>query len=302
MKRVLVTGSGGFIGRHAIEPLLERGFEVYLADIRQVSHDPRAVFRQTDLLDPASVRQTVAAVRPSHLLHFAWNVEPGKFWTSLANTEWLRSSVTLLAEFVQNGGRRAVSAGSCAEYDWTGDGFCREATSPVRPATLYGVAKNCARQMQDALLGQVGGESAWGRIFHVYGPHEAESRFVPFLINRLLRGEQAGCSSGEQIRDFMHVGDVARAFVHLLDSSVTGPVNIGTGEPVTLAHVARCISEELNGRDLLRLGALPRPSGDPDRLVPDVSILRSLRFSVTKDLPEGLRDTIAWWKAQLPRP
>jgi nucleoside-diphosphate-sugar epimerase len=270
---------------------------VHVADLRVLRDiEKSVVFHRVNLLDALAVTQTVAAIRPSHLLHFAWYVEPGKFWTSLANTEWVRASVALLSAFVENGGTRAVGAGTCAEYDWTTAGICNESTSPARPTTLYGVSKHCVRQMQDALLHQVKGTSVWGRVFHLYGPHEAESRFVPAVINQLLQGEEALCSSGEQVRDFMYASDVAAAFVHLLDSDFSGVVNIGSGQPVTLAEVAIRIADELDGRDRLRLGALPRSASDPDMLVPDISVLQSLGFRPSKSLADGLRETIAWWK------
>lgn len=299
MKRVLLTGASGFIGRHAIQPLLALGYEVHVADVLTLPDvEKDVVFHRVDLLDTSAVRQAVAAIRPSHLLHFAWYVEPGKFWTSLANADWARSSIALLAAFVEHGGTRAVGAGTCAEYDWTAAGLCHETTSPTRPATLYGVSKHCVRQMQESLLQQAKGTSVWGRVFHLYGPFEAESRFVPSVITHLLRGKEALCSSGEQLRDFMYSVDVARAFVHLLDSDFSGVVNIGTGEPVTLARIATEIADELSAGNRLRLGALPRPVSDPDILVPDISLLASLGFRPSTSLAAGLHETIAWWKKQ----
>ena len=65
-------------------------------------------------------------LRPSHLLHFAWYVTPGKFWTSPENIDWLQASLDLVTSFLDCGGERSVIAGTCAEYDWTGNGILRE--------------------------------------------------------------------------------------------------------------------------------------------------------------------------------
>lgn len=299
MKRVLLTGATGFIGRHAVGPLLQRGYEVHVAGRSEPpAWRGRVIFHPANLLDRTSVQTAVSTARPSHLLHLAWYVEPGKFWTSPQNPRWLQASIDLLAAFTENGGKRAMTAGTCAEYDWLGDGICREASSRILPATLYGAAKNCVHEMQDAMMRQSGGQSVWGRIFHVYGPNEAVSRFVPHVITSLLRGEEARCSPGHQIRDFMHAADVARAFVHVLDSDFPGTVNIGTGSTVTLAEVAQIIARELAAESLLRLGSIPQSPGDPERLVPDVSVLTGLGFRPQYSLADGLRDAIRWWKTQ----
>ena len=68
-------------------------------------------------------------------------------------------------------------------------------------------------------------------IFFLYGPHEPPGRLIPSVIQALLKGEFARCSHGRQIRDFLYVEDVAEAFVALLDSDITGPVNIASGSP-----------------------------------------------------------------------
>ena len=87
--------------------------------------------RRADLLDLGAIDALVEAVRPSHLLHFAWIATPGVYWQSAENHRWLAASQTLLRSFQLRGGVRAVMAGSCAEYDWSRAGVCNEATSPL---------------------------------------------------------------------------------------------------------------------------------------------------------------------------
>jgi nucleoside-diphosphate-sugar epimerase len=296
MKRVLVTGGRGFIGRHITEPLRRLGFEVHTVDICE-NPDPHVQHHVGDLHNIDQVRAIVNRVAASHLLHFAWYVKHGEFWTSPENIRWVQSSVDLLLAFIQAGGKRAVSAGTCAEYE-PGHDLCRENETPCRPVTLYGSCKLAFSVLQDGICRQRNVSCAWGRVFHLYGPFEPERRFVPAVIRSLLAGEPARCTHGRQVRDFMHVSDVARAFAHLLDSDVEGPVNVASGSPVTQAEVARLIGNEIGRADLLRLGDIPA-GNEPDRLVADISRLKQTGFDPNVNVQTGISDYVRWWRERL---
>jgi nucleoside-diphosphate-sugar epimerase len=297
MRRVLLTGPSGFIGRHAIQHLSDFGFEVYTVDIRPLPGElPETNHRIVDLFDPVAVRSAMEAIRPSHLLHFAWFVTPGAFWSSPENLRWVGASLDLLRAFVECGGQRSVVAGTCAEYDWSGDGTCREDETRLRPATLYGACKAGLSMMHEQHSRQSGTSGAWGRVFHLYGPHEPPSRLVPSIVQSLLRQEPANCTHGKQVRDFIHVDDVARAFVTLLDSGFEGAVNIASGVPVSIGEIATRLAQEVGQPDLLRLGALPAPASEPATLVASVDRLRGLGFTQRYSIEEGLRRTVAWWR------
>jgi nucleoside-diphosphate-sugar epimerase len=314
MKRVLVTGATGFIGRQAIGPLRDRGYEVHAVsshahvgaggdDVRSASDGGRVVWHVADLLDGMSAAALVGRVEPTHLLHLAWYAEPGRFWTSPENDRWLAASRLLLGAFVAGGGSRAVVAGTCAEYDWSGDGHCREGVTPVRPATPYGRAK-AALEAQAAELGFGGGPGlptlGWGRIFFLYGPGEHPDRLVSSVIRALLDGRPAACSHGRQVRDFLHTADVAAGFAALLDAdAVTGPVNIASGEPVTIAELVGLIGRACGRPDLIDLGALPARPDDPPVLVADVDRLRDeVGFVPRLTLAAGVDATVGWWRAR----
>ncbi|HEY0038478.1 MAG TPA: NAD-dependent epimerase/dehydratase family protein, partial [Longimicrobium sp.] len=273
-RRVLVTGASGFIGRHVLGPLLERGYEVHAVGRGSAPGLPDGVrWHAADLLDAPAVRGLVAGVGPTHLLHLAWYVEHGRFWHSAENLRWVGASLELARAFHEAGGSRAVFAGTCAEYAWE-HGVCRENDTPVAPATLYGMCKDAVRRVAEA-YGRDGGPSlAWGRIFFLYGPGEAAGRLVPSVVGALLRGELARCTHGEQVRDFMHVSDVAGAFAALLDAPVEGVVNVASGEPVRIRDVVAVLGEEAGRPDLVRLGALSAAPGDPAVLTADVRRLR----------------------------
>ena len=110
VSRVLVTGAGGFLGRHAVAALLERGHEVIAVTSRQPVAEDRPGLRwvRCDLLGPHAPKDLTAAARASHLLHLAWYAEHGAFWSSLQNLEWVGASLRLLQAFRESGGGRAV--------------------------------------------------------------------------------------------------------------------------------------------------------------------------------------------------
>ena len=302
MKRVLLTGAGGFIGRHAGALLAARGYEVHaVAAQNEYASSPEIRWHRCDLLDPAASEKLLAAVRPTHLLHLAWYVVPGKFWHSQENYRWLEASIALLRHFREQGGKRAVMAGSCAEYDWD-YGYCSEALTPCHPATPYGVCKLALAESLRSFSAETGLSSAWGRIFFLYGPQEHSSRLLAYVINALLRGETARCSHGLQIRDFLHVGDVAAAFVALLDSPVEGAVNIASGLPLSLRDLVLAAADRLGARDRVEFGAVEAAENEPPLLLADVRRLsQELDWRPRYDLASGVAQTVHYWQEHFGR-
>ncbi|HEX8691513.1 MAG TPA: NAD(P)-dependent oxidoreductase, partial [Longimicrobium sp.] len=252
-----------------------------------------------DLLLPGEPERLVARVRPERLLHLAWSVEPGAFWRAPENLDWVGASLALARAFAERGGRRAVFAGTCAEYEWSG-GRCRERETPLVPATLYGAAKKAVHEVVEVYAREAGVSAAWGRIFLLYGPHEPPGRLVSSVARALLLGEPAPCSRGGQLRDFLHVADVAGAFAALLESGVEGPVNVASGEAVPVGEVVARLAEAAGRPELVRWGELPERPGDPALLAADVARLRGeVGWAPRYTLARGLEETVAWWRSEL---
>ena len=297
MSRVLVTGATGFIGRGSLVPLLAAGHEVHAISTRpEPAWSPAGVvWHVADLLagDGAGV---VDAVRPEQLLHFAWDAEPGRFWTSIDNLRWVEGTLALLRAFADGGGRRAVLAGTCAEYAWSSATVCVEGVTPLQPATLYGAAKHGLRIVAQAHARQAGYELAWGRIFFVFGPHEDERRLGGSVAAALAAGRRAPTSAGDQVRDFLFAPELAEAFVAVLGSSVVGPLNVASGVPVALRDVILALGQAAGRPDLIELGARPANVSEPASLTADVSRLRDeVGWSPTRSLAEAAEETMAWW-------
>jgi len=321
VKRILVTGASGFVGRNTLAPLCQRGFEVHGAVAPGETLDVLGVVEHdVDLLKPHHVRCLFNDVTPSHLLHLAWCTEHGKYWEAFENLDWVAASLTLARAFHEHGGRRMVMAGSCAEYDWSapkvtvkgtnspappGEGMCETSTciegvTPCNPATLYGISKHALHTLMSALNAQADISGAWARIFFLYGPSEDPRRLVASVIQSLLSGEPAECTRGEQVRDFLHVTDAGSALAALVDSDVEGPVNVASGNALPLRELINVLGEMLGRSDLIRLGAKSTPENDPPVLAADTRRLnREVGWEPSIDLETGLEATISWWRDRL---
>lgn len=307
MSRVLVTGASGFIGIPLLRALAEQGEEVHAL----ARHDPPAEvtdlaavrWHRLDLADERSLVELLGVIEPERLIHLAWYVEHGRFWTAPENVVWVERSLSLLRAFAQAGGQRAVLLGTCAEYDWSDAGEpLSELRSPLAPATLYGVAKDSLRRLASAYSEQAGFELAWGRLFFLYGPREAPGRLVAAVIRSLLAGEQVQTSSGTQRRDFLHVDDVGRALAALAASTAVGPVNIASGEAVAIGEVVDRIAALTGREELVLRGARADAPNDPPLLAADAARLRDeVGFAARLTLDEGIAQTVEWWRAEAAR-
>lgn len=294
MKRALVTGATGFIGKYVLAALGEASerarFEVHALSRRapEETSPGNVVWHRADLLSPAS-DQVVKEVGATHLVHLAWVTERDTYWTSEENLAWVVASTRLLRSFRDGGGERFVGVGTCSEYA-PSPGPSAEMTTPLVPWSLYGASKAALALLGPALLGP-SLSATWARLFYLYGPGEPEGRLVP----RLLAAAAAGgtmSAHADHVRDYLHVSDVARALVTLLEADISGPVNVGSGHGVTIAELARAACDATGGHVEL-LGPEPAPtrfSAAPGFVVADTSRLTSLGWKPITRLADGLRE------------
>lgn len=290
--RVLVTGATGFVGRPTVDALAASGaWEVHACARRPDRTSAQGVhWHQADLLAPDGPESLFQLIRPTHLVHLAWHVEPGAFWTDPGNVGWVEATLRLARAFTSAGGRRMLAVGSCAEYGPC-EGSCMEATTPLRPSTLYGACKSATGQVLQAWGSQVGVDVVWARLFNLFGPREAPGRLVPDIVSALRAGEPVALSAGTQVRDYMHVSDAAAALVHVLSSDLVGAVNVGSGRGVAVREVAETLGEVLGRPELLMFGQRTSAPDDAAGVVADVTRLRSSGWQPRLSLREGLLDT-----------
>jgi len=287
--RALISGASGFIGSQLTRLLVQEGAEVY-ALLRPESDTwrigevlPMLQVVKGDLLHPEQGwLGELEALHPEICFHFAWYAEPGVFLTSPLNLQYLSASLALAEGLARAGCKKLVMAGSFSEYDQD-LGYLAE-NSSLRPNTPYGAAKVALYQALALWAPRAGVELVWPRIFSVYGPMEHEKRFVPAVTLAALRGEATRLSPGEQLRDYLHVEDAARAVWAAAQGGISGPVNIGSGKPVAIGELARKIGEMVGRPELIRLGDLPYREGDPMFVCANTSKLQKTGWKPKFDL------------------
>lgn len=300
--KVFLTGASGFIGAHVMRALLANAHSVMALvmpdDPMWRLKDERGQFATVtgSLEDLEILRSTLREFKPDACIHLAWYAEPGQYLHAPKNIPSLTGSLSLLQELIQVGCRQVVMAGTCAEYD-TEMGFLRE-DGPTRPATLYAAAKLscCLLAQQIAAAEKV--NFVWGRVFYPYGPQEDQRRVIPATIRSLLQGQPFPATLGEQVRDYIHVEDVAAAFCVLAERQTRGIFNISSGVPVTIRQLLETIGNVMGCADLLQFGARPYRQWEPLFICGDNRRLRELGWHSTYSLVEGLKHTVNWWTRQ----
>jgi len=122
---------------------------------------------------------------------------------------------------------------------------------------------------------------------------------IPALIRALLEGREFPATDGEQVRDYLHVDDVAAGLATVVGSGVSGVFNICSGEGIRVRRIMQMIGDQIGRAELIRFGEQPRRDWEPQFICGDNSKLRSLGWRSGRELAEGLRETIDYWREKL---
>jgi GDP-L-fucose synthase len=300
-KKILVTGGSGMIGRQLIPLLYEKEADIYVADISKPVDMPAYVtFVQVDL------REYSDCIRICQGMDFIFNLVGIKA-SPKACMEQPANIMGPMMQFNTN----MLEAAMKANVDWylytSSVGVYQPApilkeddvwnTMPSKNDWFGGWAKRMGEMQIKAYEVQNGfSKCSIVRPANVYGPYDNfdlnSAMVVPSLIRKAEENEKLEVwGDGSQIRDFIHSYDVARGMIFAVENKISEPINLGSGEGVTIKIIAETVSNYF-GKELV--WDKDKPSGDPIRLF-DMSRAKSYGFEAKISIVEGVNNTIDWY-------
>lgn len=281
-EKALVTGGAGFIGSHIASRLRKAGMAVAVIDdlsMGSLDNLPSGVeFHHGSILDPEAMKKALKGV--DVVFHNAAKVSiRNSFDDIYGDTETnVLGTVNVLREAGRAGIKKFIFASSMAVY---GEGASLPVTEDgaLEPISPYGAGKLAAEAYVAQLAKYYGFESVVLRYFNTYGPGQTLTPYVGVItifINSLLQGRPPMVfGSGEQVRDFVYVGDVAEANMLAMKSAVNGAVvNVGTGRGTSVNDIASLLISRLGpGLEPVRA---PLPMGEPKDSVADITRAKRL--------------------------
>ena len=295
-RRILIVGGYGFIGRAVTKYFEKQGYEVWRTSHNLEGTNNTARCIHMNILDVDQSAGALKQYKFKYCIYLSWYT--GKqCHTTVANLDWLLSSISFIKNFYQYGGEWLFCAGSVSEYDYS-YGVLNEQT-PLNNSLMYGICKTSVILSMQEYARQVGVGFCAGRIFNCYGPYEKPSRLMPSVICSILNNQAVRVSSCDRYQDYIYVGDIAIAIYKLFRKQSIGIFNLCTGNPLYLKDIVNKIARKLNYRGEILWGSLP-DSFEYKIIVGDVAKLKNeINWTPNVGIDQGLELTIDWWKAEM---
>jgi len=308
-KRVLITGSTGFIGANLTREFLKLGFEVYIFT-RVTSNKWRLsdILKDVkeycvDLSDRERLEKIILDIKPEIILHTAvYGGYPFQKNTDKIMQTNIVGTVNILSACSRVGFDIFVNTGSSSEYG-TKHSPMRE-TDLLEPNNDYGVSKASATLFCQTKAKSEKLPIVTLRLFSPYGCYEEPTRLIPSVIVACLRGENPKVSSPDPVRDFIFIEDIMDAYVKVIETKkeIEGEIfNIGYGRQYSVGEVVSRIIELTGNRVKPEWKSIPNPRFEPITWVADISkAKRFLNWQPRHDFEKGLEKTIKWFEKNMP--
>ena len=273
-KKVIVTGATGFIGRHLVPLLLEKGYEVIAVardhnKAKKFDWLDRVQFITTDLYKS---KLNIPNCSDFKLIHLAWGGLPN-YKSNFHFEINLQKDYEFIKELVSQGVTQVLVTGTCAEYGMQNGSLA--SSTHTSPNTSYALAKDCLRRFLELLSNESHYTLQWARLFYMYGEGQNPKSILPQLDSAIDNNmAEFNMSGGEQIRDYLCVEDVAKLILQLFESESQGTFNICSGKPITVKNLVDNRIKQRGAKIKLNLGYYSYPDYEPQAFwgIPDIKI------------------------------
>ena len=305
MKRVLVAGGAGFIGAHLCRRLLDEGNEVICVDnfvtgqrhnIKELIADPQFELIRHDVVEPLmlEVDQVYHLASPASPVHYQSNGIKTLKTNFIGTHNLLGLAKRTRARFLLASTSEVY--GDPEVHPQTEDYWGH--VNPIGERSMYDEGKRVAEALTMQYYRQNDVDVRIVRIFNTYGPWMCpdDGRVVSNFIVQALRKEPITIyGDGSQTRSFCYVSDLVDGLVRMMNSALTGPVNLGNPREMTVLEIARLVLDMTGNESEIEFR--PLPSDDPRRRKPDITTARErLGWEPRVPLEEGLAATIDYFR------
>ncbi|MBI5710129.1 MAG: NAD-dependent epimerase/dehydratase family protein [Candidatus Eisenbacteria bacterium] len=304
--RILVTGGAGFIGSHVADRFVELGHEVAVLDDLSTGFrefvNPRARFYEMDLRDAAALERCFAEFGPEVVDHHAAQIDVRRSVTDPIHDAGINilGALGLLMACTRHGVRKFVYASTGGALYGEGRSLPATEEHPVNPESPYGVSKHTLEHYLYLWKLLHGLDYTVLRYPNVYGPRQnphGEAGVNAIFIGLMLRGERPRIfGTGEQVRDYLYVGDVVEANALALSRGSGEMVNLGTGVGTSVNDIFRELKAIL-GFAAAPIYEAPR-AGEVQRIYLDAARAKQvLGWAPSTGFVAGLKQTVEWSRA-----